>query len=522
MNKDSLHKILFFITLFLFCIAISFISNTPDYDLWARLIVGKSIVESGTILTKDFISYTPTHFWYDHEWGSSFIFYLVFKYFSDFGLVFLKGSLIFSIIYFINQTVKIKSDKTTSPYNILFYIFVFISFYTILSATIRCHLFTFLFFTIWIYLLERYRLGRKKQLYILPVLMIFWCNIHGGCLSGLGLLVIYAIGEFLNKKNIKDYVSILALTFGAMFINPYGPKYVLFLLKATTMDRPYITEWKSTFHHRYMFNYLKFKLFLLIMSATVILKAIKDKINYDKIDKTKLILLLTTAILAINHVKHQPFFVITAAIFLYDDFYYIFNAFIKNVNKLFHINSQTFIKAFVTVKETLVYSFILFICFVTFKTTDATIKISQIRYPIYAIEFVKLNDLKGNLFINFDYGSYAGYKLYPDNLIEIDGRYEEVYSGELLEEVKNFHLAKTKNWDKIIKDYRTDVIIIEKKYPVFNKLKEDKKWAMVFNDKDFAVFVPANKSRKNYMLPPIDDEYYNKTKFETNIRFQKL
>lgn len=521
MNKEKSIKYIFLLTMFLFCIAMSLVNNIPDYDLWSRLIVGKSILESGIILKHDFLSYTQTHFWLDHEWGSGLIFYTIYKYFGDLGLVALKGSLIFSIIYFISKIVKIRTVKTTTPYNILFYVFIFISFYSVLAATIRCHLFTFLFFTIWLYLLERIRLGEKKWLYYLPITMIFWCNIHGGCVSGIGLLVIYILGEFLNKKPVKDYIITLLLSCLATFINPYGPKYVLFLIKATTMQRPLITEWKSTFHHKYLYKHLQFKFLMLLMFLTVTLKSIKEKLNYSKIDKTKALLLIITAILAIKHVKHQPFLVITAAAFLYDDFYSLYNGFIDTIRKKLHITSESFIRGFVILKEIFVYGLMLLICYVTFVTTDSKIKISQARYPIYAIEFVKINNLKGNLFVNFDYGSYAGYKLYPNNKIAIDGRYEEVYFDDLLEDIKNFHLVKTQNWDRLIKKYKTDIIILEKNYPVYKKLSQDKKWSMIFNDKDFAVFVPTKTIKKDYAFPTNKDDYYNKTEFNTNIKFNK-
>lgn len=518
-SKSNLSKLIFYVTLFLFCIAMSMVVNTPDYDLWSRLIVGKSILESGHILTKDFLSYTPTHFWYDHEWGSGLIFYSVYKYFGDIGLVILKGSLIFFIIYFISQIIKLRTVKTTTPYNIIFYIFVFLASYNVLSSTIRCHLFTFLFFAIWLYLLERVRIGEKKWLYLLPVTMVIWCNIHGGCVSGIGLLAIYILGEFLNKKPVKDYIISFVLSCLALFINPYGPKYVLFLIKATTMPRPFITEWKSTFHPRYANSYLRFKFFLLVMLLTIALKSIREKIDFNNIDKTKALLLGVTAILSIQHIKHQPFFVIAAAAFLYDDFYTIYNSLITGIRKKNNITSDIFIKYFVSLKEILVYGSILLVCLVTFTMTTPVIKISQALYPIYPIEFVKINNLKGNLFIGFEFAGYAGYKLYPDNLIAIDGRYEEVYYDDLLESTKRFHLVETKNWDEVIKKYKTDIIILEKSYPAYKKMFQNKRWSLIFDDKYFGVFIPSDKVKKTYKYPSASDDYYDKTKFNTNMEF---
>ena len=79
MNKKG---ILFYITLFLLILAFSTTANNFDFDLWARLIAGMGVVEGGHVLTSDFLSYTPVHTWWDHEWGSGVIFYTVLKFFG--------------------------------------------------------------------------------------------------------------------------------------------------------------------------------------------------------------------------------------------------------------------------------------------------------------------------------------------------------------------------------------------------------------------------------------------------------
>ncbi len=519
MNKEKKKYYLFFVVLLLFCTAKAFAVNTPDYDLWARLLVGKHFFQTFSLMTQDIFSYTPTHFWYDHEWGSSVVFYGVLKYFGDHGLVILKALLMFSVMFIIHKCIELRGVKSTKTYNILFYIFTFLASFQIFAGTIRCHLFTFLFFTLWIYLLERVRNGEKKWLYYFPFMMIFWNNLHGGCVSGIGLLVIYIIGEFLNKKPVKDYLVSLLLSCFALLINPYGPKYIEFLLKATTMKRPLITEWRGTFDKYYLYDYIKFKAFFIVMVLSAVIAPIKEKISYSKLDKTKYLLLLVTAYLSISHIKHQPFFVISAAIFLYDDFYFAFNSLTKKIREIFKIKSERIIARFVFAKELFVYSLIILVSIVYLAKNDGEIKISKYKYPIFAVEFVRLNHLKGNLFVDFSYGSYAAYKLYPNNLIVMDGRYEEVYYPELLEELRDFHQAKKSNWQKIITDYKTDVIIIEKKYPAYKKLISDKKWSKVFEDSDFAVLIPQDGKIIDYIYPPNYSSYYDATKFSTDVDF---
>ncbi len=505
-------KILFIVLLFIFCIGFCCSYNIPDNDIWARLIAGYHIVEKHSILTSDFLSYTPTHFWYDHEWGASAIFYFVLKHFGASGLIILRGLLCALTIFVCYKTVELRNPKSTVPYNILYFVFMFLVVNKSVGSVIRCLLFTCLFFAIFLYVLERARLKNKKILILLPFIMVLWCNIHGGCISGLGLIGIYCLGEFLNKKPFKEYIYTFIGCFAALFINPYGINYVKFLFNAALMNRSYITEWLSPFSRMYFGQYIKFKVYLIFMLAVQIIYLIKEKINYDKADKTKILIIIGMTYLSVFHIRHQTFFVFTVGTLLYDEFYSLFNYLISKIK----IKNEENLKSVVFFKEVAVYFFLFMISFPYLISTNKPIRITETKYPRYAVEFIKINKIKGNLFINFDWGSYAAYKLYPDNLIVMDGRYEEVYNPDLLLQLKNFHLLKN-DWYKIIRDYKTDVMILEKKYPVYKKMAENPDWVLVFENNLNGVFVTKDKVKKEYLYPSIDDDYYNKNLFETNI-----
>ncbi len=513
-------KILFILTIFIFCMGMCCFHNFPDNDLWARLIAGGFTVENLSVLKHDFLSYTPTHTWYDHEWGASVFFYLALKYFGNNGLIIIKGLLAAFTVFMCYKTVELRKPKSSISYNILYYALMFLAVQKTLGSITRCLLFTCLFFSIFVYILERARLGKKKELIILPFLMVLWGNIHGGCISGLGLLGIYTIGEFLNKKSFKEYIYTFFGCFIALFVNPYGVNYVKFLFFAAGMDRSFISEWTSPFDLHNIKEYLRYKIYLAVMLLTQILYIIKNKIKYNTLDKTKIMLVLITAYLSITHIRHQTFFIFTAGTLLYDEFYFLFNSFMSFIRKALKIENKNFIDGFCLAKEITVYFLLLIITLPVLIAKNKEIRITETEYPRFAIEFIRINNLKGKLFINFDWGSYAAYKLYPNNLIAMDGRYEEVYDPKLLLEMKDFHLLKN-DWDKIIRTYKPDVMVIEKKYPVYKKIAEHPDWKIVFENNLSGVFVPAKKVKEKYLYPIPDDEYYNKTVFYTNIKYKQ-
>ena len=495
--------ILFYITLFLLILAYSTAANYFDFDLWARLIAGMGVIEGGHVLTEDFLSYTPVHTWWDHEWGSGVIFYFFLKYFGGYSLIILQAILMFLIFFTASRVSKLK----TNPYNILFYFFTFMAVIGTTNSPVRCHMFSFLLFTVFIYILEKVRNGNNKLLFLIPFITIIWNNLHGGVVAGLGLLLMYAFGEFLNKKEYAKYLITFALSSILLIINPWGFEYIKFLLMANTLERTHIIEWWGLFSKFHLFKHLIFKIFMavtLITEGIYLFKKIKSqgvKNWYIQADKTKYILILSTAYLAISHVKLLPFFAITALCFIYDDFYKL----IENIK-------------FPIWKDKLVYSLLLFICILTFLTKDFSLPIGMGTYPVKEIEFVKINNLKGKILTNFGLGSYTAYKLYPHNLIYMDGRYEEVYYDYMIPVLKEFCLAYP-NWKQIFTYFAPDIIIIEKYYPVFNELQKEGDWKLVYQDKTFGVFLPAKNANKKFILPENDLNYYKNTLFNTDIKF---
>ena len=204
----NIKPILFYITMFVFLFAMSCFFNSVDPDYWAKLLQGKAFFELGHILKQDPYSFMESPFWYDHEWGSSIVFYFIQSHFSWLGIIFLKSILLVLILFFIIQSIKLQNIKhTKTPYNIVIFFFILHSMYTLITSGIRCHYFTFMFFTMFIYMLELVRHKNKNWLlFLFPPIMLLWNNLHGGCVAGLGLIFLYAIGEFLNKKPFAKYI----------------------------------------------------------------------------------------------------------------------------------------------------------------------------------------------------------------------------------------------------------------------------------------------------------------------------
>ncbi len=520
MFLKKIKNIAFYIFLFLFCLAFGLHRNIPDLDLWARLLQGKAFWQLGHILKQDPFSFTPVHNWYDHEWGSSVVFYLFQDKFGAWGLIFLKAILIFLILFFIIQTINLRKLKyTSSAFNFLFWFFTLHAMVNVCMTTVRCHLFSFAFFAMFLYILERVRIkNQNKLLILLPIFMVIWSNMHGGCVAGLGLIILYSIGEFLNKKEYKKYIITSVFTFLAFFINPYGFEYVKFLLMATTMKRPLIEEWVNSFVGVWNKHFL-YKFYLIFSIIIALSSFIKSKLDKKNIDYTRYIVLLMTIYLSISHVKLQPFLPIAAAAYFYDDFYCFFNKLVDFTNKILHITNENVKRIFKNTKEIIVYFFITLFIINTIMTFSPVPQIIKHAYPYFAVEFIKKNNIKGKVIAPFGSGSYVIYKLYPDNLVYMDGRYEEVYPNEVFNLLAVF-MDGLSGWEYIF-TYKPDIFIIPIDSRAYFNMTNRKDFKEAFSCNKFAVFLKNELYREDYKLPTNNYSYYMDTLFDTKVNYLK-
>lgn len=471
------NKAFMYILLLLFCLFLACLSQNYDYDLFARLIVGESILDKGTFFYEDFLSYTPTHLWFDHEWGASVFFYAFFKYFGNYGLILIHALLMFGTVFFVIKTQELQ--KHSYPTSI-FFITVFLLFFSHLNPHIvRCHMFSFMFFSLLLYILEKTRIKNSNIIWWTPLLILIWNNIHGGVVSGLGMIFIYLIGS----KQWKKYLAVLLISLSLLVINPYGLDYLTFLISANTKTRTYVTEWWNVFALRHIYYY--FPAFALILSILILC--------FQK--TTKGLALLVTTILGCLHVKLLSLGLITAAALFYNDIIKYFNKnFVKTMNKITYI---------------LISLAILTIPFLEINTA----RVDMEKFPYKEVEFIKINNIKGNILTEFGLGSYVAYKLYPNNLIYMDGRYEEVYYDEELQAMLDYELVN-RNWDDILYNYPTEILMPDKTVPVYNHLLKNKDWKLIYEGQVCGVFVRKDKVRKTYKQPDDRLNYYQKTAFD--------
>ena len=494
--KVTQNKTFTYVVILLFCLFLACLCKDYDYDLYARLIVGQSFIDKGIINYEDFLSYTPTHLWYDHEWGASVFFYAFYKFFGAYGFILIQALLMFGTAFFVMKTQSIQKNPYPTS---LGFIALFLIFFSHLNPNlVRCHMFSFMFFAMFLFILEKSRRFNSRLIWTLPFIAFIWNNIHGGVVSGIGLIVMYMAGAILTKKPWLKYLAVLAITCPLLAINPYGVDYFNFLISANTKTREYITEWWGVYAARHVVYY--YPAFCASMFAFLL--TIVKIIQKQKINLTKIIVLLVTLTLGAFHVKLLSLSLITIAALYYND--------------IMRLIDKSAIRMLEKLAYCLVIVSILYIPF----THPFVPRVEMAKFPVKEVEFLKINEIKGNIVTTFGAGSYVAYKLYPQNLIFMDGRYEEVYYDEEFNVLIHYEKVD-ENWRDIFYDYPTDILLPEKINPIYEKLKEDNDWKEIYTGSHYAIFVKRENAKRNYKQPKEKLKYYQKTAFDNMGKFGK-
>jgi hypothetical protein len=479
--------LLFLSMLLSFACFFSLSTNVADLDLWHRLATGRAFIESCRVIQHDIFSYMPVkEVWVDHEWGAGIVFYLIQRSWGNSGLIGLKISLYFVILYLIWKGGRLRSQDS-DQIGIIYFLGVAFAVHPAFCSTLRCHAFTYLFFALWIYLLERIRRGEKRLVLFFPLTMLLWINMHGGFVAGFGLLGIYILGSFWNREEVGPYLTSLAITLPMLLLTPYGGDFLVYMFDAVTMPRPQIGEWRALQLFGDHPIWLGFKITGLI---TLIGYAWQRRQGGRHLDKILLLLLGITLFLGIRHRRHTIFFMIAVAIFGQAEILMFFRACWANIREKYLTHaSEKFWRQLGRRASWLGYLLwvALFLC--TLASSRPDLEIAEPNYPVRSVQWIKDQQLSGHLLTDFNWGSYALWQLYPACLVAIDGRFEETYSVATYEQIDTF-FAHGNSWDRILSEQPPDLILINRGYQkTALALQARSDWSKLYEDEVAILFI---------------------------------
>lgn len=451
------------------CVALIFIlftRTTVDADLWWHLRAGQVMVEQKQILLSDLFSYTRFGAeWVNAFWISEILLYEVYVIAGYFGLTFfvsMIGAVTFYLIsrrlsgnIFINGFLLILGAITAAP-----------------IWGPRPQILSFLLIAV----LDDWLINKRAKWFLIP-LFALWANIHGGWIWGFLLIIAHIVGEVIQQlttqekswNETKSLIGWSALSTLAIGLNPNGLSIWNLPFQQINVSLE-IQEWLSPDFHRIDFHPFLWMIFLLLLSAPF-----SKKHNWTQIFKV-----LGFAYLTFFSQRNIALFAIVAVPLLSDWMSNALNHFQKD--KRFKPSTQL-----ARPLRLLTNSILVLALTVTAIGNAYLVSLPEkvdANYPVKAIQWIKENQPKGNLFNSYNWGGYLLWTL-PEYPVFIDGR-ADLYGNEIINQWHSV-VSGNENAIQILDEWQVNLILIEPYWEI-TKILEVNGWQKVYEDEQAVIF----------------------------------
>ena len=464
-----------------------------DPDFYWHLKTGELIAQTGAIPTTDPFSFTYAGKpWVTHEWLTEVLFYWTASA-GGFGalrlLPALAAAVNFMLLYAIARRLAGK-ELLAALATACFFIPLMPSF------TLRPQIFTFLCFTTYLLVLVDFKYFRSTRLlWLLPVLMLAWVNLHGAFMLGIALLAAFMVCEWGNRwlfpvrhsrssQRLGLLAAVLAATVAATLVNPQGLRLLLYPFETVAMEasKGLIAEWHSPDFH---------ELLPRVSLAGIFAWFIATAYAGRKPDLTEILLPLLLIVAGLSAWRHLPLMAIVLLTF--------FCAMLRHVRP-----SEILARAFwrrrrasasdgkqvTRTQAGLVHLFVLGgVVLAALAGAVKTEREGETSKFVAsgAASFLLAQDVHGRLLNDYDLGGYLIWRLWPLHKVFIDGR-ADLYGDDFLKAY--FRVDKAaEGWEKTIDGYAIDIVVFSRNAPLRQLLLASGKFREAYADAYHAVLL---------------------------------
>lgn len=463
-----------------------------NQDIGRHLKSGEIIWQTKSVYKTNLFSFTePNHPFINHHWLSEVTFYGLNNIIGLNGLIVFKVVVLLLSLWLLFMAVKNKTDLWVFLISAMAGIMIWAE-----RTDVRPEIFSYLFLSYFLFAIFRAKFqNQTKWLYFLPIVQIFWTNMHIYFAIGPILLLSFLIERIVNLKfkifNLKRELRIFILVLVATLINPSfisGALYPLMVLK--NYGYSIVENQNIFFLSDYGISTERIQMFQLSLALLILSFIIRKRVALFELLSGIFFSLMALKMLR-NFGPYGMIFIPTTAI---------------NLSAL-KINTK---------KETVI---LLSVCAILISASAYNIKNKvSLTIPLgadKAVEFVKKNNIKGPVFNNFDVGSFLIWKMYPapncsadrhsekgrvwcgtspDFRVFVDGR-PEAYSQEFFENIYKPMQLDQKMWEKYSKEYGINYIFFDHRditpwaRTFLARISQDKNWERVYVDEYVVIFV---------------------------------
>jgi hypothetical protein len=381
--------VFFYLVTFTFLFLPLFFILDPDFG-W-HLRTGQLILKQGIPQTDPFSYSMPSFPVVAHSWLSEVIIALLYPLVGNLGLALFSSLLVLLAFWLASRKDPVLTLISSA--------------FILRMVTIRPQIISWLLFSLLLYRFWDKAFWEKWRKFI-PLLFIFWVNIHGSFPAGLTVLLIRALFSLFAKRKLTDLFVFLA-SLAATLVNPYGLGIWREVL-ATVFDsslRWRIVEWYPFFLSQVNFLLLGFIVLFLILFFRY-----RKKVS---LEESAIVFFFFFQ--AMTSVKQVPFWLIVALPFVCR----LLGLFQKEI--LAYKSRMATLRLNQVKKLMVLGSLGIILIEVSFIQLSSVIFNRPVTYPAQAAAFLKKDLPEGRVFSTYNWGGFLIWKL-PEKKVFIDGR----------------------------------------------------------------------------------------------------
>ncbi len=364
----------------------------------------------------------------------------------------------------------------------------------------RPHVFSWLFALVFIAIAEKERQRHTRALYILPVLACLWANMHGSFLLGPGILLIYAIGDWLACQAsdasavsrihgltpvakvvspLRGFAGISLLSLLATFINPYTwhlHEHILtYLQNGYLMD--HISEFRSFSFHSAGAVYVELFLFIAVLGIIALLR--------ERAFGPALLGIVMIHI-SLYSARHLP----TAAVLLLPIVVPVLTRQARTFDWLLPLLDYSdrlrMIDRKVLGIVPLAFVLIATVAGIVTLSRNGVVGFNPQVFPVRAADFLERSNLESRLFSKDQWGGYLIFRFEGRLKVFMDGR-SDFYGQQLLETYAQVADVKPA-WSDVLKEYGVGLVLIPPDHALASVLRVSPGWKRIYADSVAAIF----------------------------------
>lgn len=471
-------------------------ARTPlDGDMWWHLRAGQETIAQRAPLLEDTFSFTQSGVpWINHSWLSQVGMKVLFGWFAYYGLT-------LGVAFLAVGSLLVVLLQMEGPSIMKAFLLIFAGVVAAPVWSPRPQTTSLLMLALVSYVLYLYKWRGSNRLWMLPVLMMVWSNLHGGYVLGFLCIGAMLVGEVLNHLlgykgekvlSRERWLVLLAWTVGsglAVLINPNGIDMWLIPFQTVEVQvlQSLIAEWASPDFHELAQQPLLWMTFALFIAAGL---------SDEKLDGTDIVGVTGFGMMAfIARRNFGPFALVSLPV-LSRHLWAAFQQWRERITlppKVVEFVESRQAKEMVntsTVQRTMNLLVIaLFGLIAAGKVVGVSHPVlvegylKQI-YPVEALTWMHENDIQGNVLNEYNWGGYMDWFL-PEVPVFVDGR-TDLYGDEVLGQWLNM-VQGGESWQEDLGDWQIDAVFLMPERPLVVELI-DQGWEVEYADEK-AIFL---------------------------------